>query len=128
MQKNIIIFATRYLLCIALFFIQCKNTTARYSSGNSICIQGRLSYAASVGYGDIYLCQVLEVSAGKLAADTIHISIVDSSFQKFFKNTYAIDKAELCFEKQSKKVPYHLMPINGFVDKNMYAYKLISIQ
>ncbi len=137
--KTGVIFILGCLILAAWFltFISCcpveKNKGTNVNNtlnqpDNIIRLEGSLTEAESISYGTTFIFQVKKVLQGNLTEKTIRIVVmVGDEHEHFFQNSTSQGGIEITFEKNEENVPYRLMPISGFVDQNMTAWKLKKI-
>ncbi len=102
------------------------NMEIQQKNARQLVIKAKLQYTGAVGYGNIYSCAVIETLKGNTTADTLNLVVMDTLFENFITGM----KGNTClirFEEAEKHVPYHLMPLTGFVDEQMTSWKVVSM-
>lgn len=84
------------------------------------------SYAGSIGYGDLYECQIKKIIAGTINESNIRISILagDRDKSNFLSSHLYPMEVEIGFTMVRKDEPYRLAPISGFVDKDKTSWEI----
>lgn len=84
------------------------------------------SYVGTIGYGDVYECQVRKVLAGTLNASSLRISILasDGENSRFLSSHLHPVEIEMGFRMKRKNEPYRLAPIGGFVDEDKTSWEI----
>ncbi|MDX2361410.1 MAG: hypothetical protein QNK23_11435 [Crocinitomicaceae bacterium] len=97
-----------------------------------LILTGTAEISLGVGYGIVYHIVPTEILYGELNCDRISLVFLAGSPKEnvFYKDSLRIDANDQFtfeFEMEEKDVPYSLMPLNGFVDNDMTAWKVVLI-
>lgn len=119
-----------YIFC-AMLLVSCtgKSTSASNLSSertDKITVIAHLRYSMSIGYGELYEGKITKVIEGDMFSDqfTLCVMVGDTLVSKKI-HSRVINK--LTFIREEENVPYHTMPLTGFVDDKMTSWKLVSI-
>ncbi len=84
------------------------------------------SYVTSIGYGDVYKCQITKVVSGDFDEKEINVTILasDKTYLTFMSIHIDTVEFEMGCNKRGTNEPYSLMPISGFVDKNGTSWEI----
>ncbi len=84
------------------------------------------SFVSSIGYGNVYRCQVAEIISGKLDEKNINVTVLagDKANLAFMSTHLDTVEFEMGCRKKNTNEPYSLMPISGFVDKNRTSWEI----
>jgi len=84
------------------------------------------SFVSVIGYGEVYKCQITKTLSGNFDEKEITVTILASDKENLaFMSTHS-DSVEFemgCHKKETNQ-PYALMPISGFIDKNMTSWEI----
>ena len=88
------------------------------------------SYTGSVGYGDVFECQVKSVLAGSMSDAAIRLTILagDKKNARFISSHLRPAEIEVGFKMVRKDEPYSTAPISGFVDKSRVSWEIEFVQ
>lgn len=110
-----------FYLCLAFCFSSCNYA----QNAGDVSFKATTQYSISVGYGNIYRCVIINNPYKRHVQDTVSLVFLAGDPME---NKLKENKPQLfVFKKEEENVPYHTMPLTGFVDKNMTSWKLISI-
>jgi hypothetical protein len=94
-----------------------------------LTIQGLLTEADAISFGNTYYCQVKQVLSGHLKEKEIRILVmVEDRYESFFKEHSSQGDVEITFVKNEENVPYQLMPLTGFVNQKMTSWKVKQVR
>jgi hypothetical protein len=102
------------------------NTIKKENEESDIIIRLNIASSALIGYGEVFLCNVVAVDKGNFS-DTV-VRVVVLAANKELNKTFSSagkDLLEAGFTKKKAHEPYALMPINGFVDDNKTSWEII---
>jgi hypothetical protein len=90
-------------------------------------VRADVAYRATVGYGDVYDCRVVELLDGALADPAITLTVMAADVRLSQLLASAGNAAvELTFVRRSSDEPYAMAPITGFVDITRVSWELTS--
>lgn len=122
------------LLLILLLLFNCKSKTFRDENMNDqndrLILKLSVSYSATIGYGNAYKSKVIEVREGDLDQDEIILTVLteDKESSDFVSEHLSPNEIVAAFTKLKGNVPYSMMPITGFVDKDKTSWKVLSME
>ncbi len=82
------------------------------------------TYKGAVGFGEIFDCEILDVSVGSLNEPRFNLSILagDKKNIDFINDHQQPAEIEIGFKINQKNEPYSMAPISGFVDKSRTSW------
>jgi hypothetical protein len=88
------------------------------------------SYKGSVGFGDIFDCEIKQVIAGSIDETRIKLSVLaaDRDTLAFISEHLNPTQIEIGFAIHQTDEPYNTAPISGFVDKSKTSWKVEFIR
>jgi len=88
------------------------------------------AYVGSVGYGDVYQCQIKKVLAGIAIESTIRVSILAGDYERsrIFAAHPPPVELEMGFVMRNKDEPYDMTPISGFVDRDKTSWEIVYVK
>ncbi len=83
------------------------------------------AYRATVGYGDLYECHVVEVLEGSLTDSVITVSVLaaDADLSTLLASD-GLAGVELGFTRLNRDEPYAIAPLTGFVDSRRNSWQV----
>ena len=83
-------------------------------------------YSASIGYADIFKCQIVQTLSGVIDEGEINVTILagDKVNLNFISTHLGGIEFEMGCNKKRTNEPYSMMPISGFVDKNRTSWEI----
>lgn len=121
-------------LLIVIFLFSCSNKSSKDENMNDqnhrLTIKLSVSFSATIGYGNAYKSTVIKVQDGELNQDEIVLTVLaeDNENSEFISEHLAPKEIVAVFIKLQENVPYSMMPITGFVDKDKTSWKVISMK
>lgn len=84
------------------------------------------AYTGTVGFGDVYTCQVRGVLVGTLTESAIRLTVLanDKETSAFLAAHLSPQEIELAFKMAPRNDRYALAPITGFVDAGRTSWEL----
>jgi len=83
-------------------------------------------YSATVGFGDVYTCQVRDVFVGTLSESAIRLTVLakDQEKTEFLSAHPSPQEIEVGFKMARRNEQYALAPITGFVDAGRTSWEI----
>jgi hypothetical protein len=96
---------------------------------NELVLKIKITSFGVIGYGNVYACEVLEVSQGTFEETQISLTTVtkDHGIDNFIPLLPVV--VNIAFTKGKENEPYGNMPIDGFVDlqKTSWLVKEVTL-
>lgn len=88
------------------------------------------SFAAGVGYGTVYSCDVVAVHAGEFDQDALKLTVLatDGEIDDFVSSHESPDEIVAEFSKRRENEEHATMPITGFVDEDRTSWELRDVR
>jgi len=98
--------------------------------GAQLIVTATATYKATVGYGDLYDCEIRRVLAGELDQERIELSILagDQESQALLSSHPGPAEIEIAFRLNRTDEPYARAPISGFVDDARTSWEIVSVR
>ncbi|HBS86325.1 MAG: hypothetical protein A2W91_19115 [Bacteroidetes bacterium GWF2_38_335] len=125
-----------HLFIIIALVLYCANSFSQENTNDSaeLILKIKPIYTGSIGWGDIYKCEVIEVTKGSLKDSTILLHIMVNSYDSLFleiqekpQKSKALNNILIgSFIQIENDLPY-LNPGYAFMDSKKRTWKLVGI-
>jgi hypothetical protein len=96
---------------------------------NTIILQVNASFAGSVGYGNVYKCEVIKIIKGDIREGEITITIMaNDKLNDAFVQSHLNKTIEIGLKMRARGEPYTMAPISGFVDNSRLSWEIEYIK
>lgn len=114
-------------MIVALAAQSCSNredSMERKMENAQLVVIATVSYQGSIGFGDVFDCQIKKVLAGSLEESRIRLSVLagDKDNLQFIQAHQHPAEIRIGFARNRENEPYGVAPITGFVDSERVSW------